>query len=181
MNMKYFRIFLFVVLAFSFVPLAARAELSIAVVDVQKILTESKPAKKIQSDMQAQREKFLNELSKQETQLRQTEKSLSDQSATLPKEDFAKKRREFEETFLQTRQNAQKRKKDLDDALGKAMIQLRDELVKVVESISKEKGYNLVLSKQDVVLNNADIDITEQALAKINSSSLNITLNIPAN
>jgi outer membrane protein len=157
-------------------PVSANAEMSIAVVDVQKLMGDSDAAKSIEKQVTAKREKFVSELSKKEKGLRETEKKLAGERSKLSKEDFTKKAQEFEKSLMSTREMAQKTKKQYDDATGKALSQLRDKAVEVVSAIAKEKGYQLVLSKQGVVVSAQGIDITDEAMANLNKAVSNITV-----
>ena len=174
--------FVFVFALFLLVtPSVSRAQTSIAVVDVQALMTESEAAKNVQKQIETQREQFLSELSKLEQDLRKSEKDLADQQSTLPKEDFAKKKQEFETKFLEARRLAQKRKKALDDASTKAMGKLREEILKIVGVIAEQKGYSLVLSRQNVVIGDKSMDISEEAMKELNKAISKITLEVDAN
>ena len=67
-------------------PRGALAELPasvVAVVDVQFILQEAAASKSIQKQLEAQRETYQNEISKQEDRLRAVEQELNRQRANL--------------------------------------------------------------------------------------------------
>lgn len=155
---------------------AQAAETSIAVVDVQKLMTESKAAKDIQQQMQKKKDSFLAELSKEETELRDKEKKLVAEKANLSEEEFAKKAKEFEQKLIETRKAAQGKKRTIDEASAKALAKLRNEIYKVVEVISAEKGYNLVISRQYVVLGEKSIDISDEAMTKLDAAITKIPL-----
>jgi Skp family chaperone for outer membrane proteins len=78
-------------LAAALLPLAARGpagaqqapQTVVAVVDVQKILEESKASKTVQAALDKQRTAFQNDISKQENTLRTADQDLSRQRATL--------------------------------------------------------------------------------------------------
>lgn len=156
------------------------AETSIAYVDVQRLLTESDAAKHIQSQVQKRREKFLGELSKQEQDLNNERKEI-EEGAALPKEELAAKRKKFEEDFQEARKSAQKRKKDLDVALNKAVGRLRDEISKVVKSVAAEKGYTLVISQQAVLMGDESANISGEVMAKLNKTVSKIPLEMDSN
>jgi outer membrane protein len=154
------------------------AETSIAYVDVQKLLTESSAAKDIQAQMQKYREKFIADLSKQEQSLNDQRKKLEEEGAKLTKEQLTERKKKFESDFEEARKSAQKRKKDIDAALTRALVQLKEKLFKVVESIAKEKGYAFVLSRQMVVIGDPSADITDMAMEKLNQAVSKIPLDI---
>ncbi len=157
---------------------SAYAQTSIAVVDMQKILTESLAARDIQKQMQTHREKFQKEFSKVEQDLRENQKTLSEQQTSLSQEEFAKKRGEFEQKLHETRNTVRNRKQSLDAGFTKAMKDLENEIFKIVESISSEKGYELVLTRSSVFLGSNSLDISDEVMSKLNSSLTKVKLKI---
>lgn len=177
MHTKYIckAIFLFSLLVLPVASVAA-SEVSIAVVDVQSLLTESKAAKSIQKKVQAEREKFLSDLTKEEDSLRALDKELAEQAGSLSAEELAGKRKDFEQKFLEARENAQKGKMELDQALLKTMARLKGKVVEVVREVAGEKGHNIVLTSQNVVFADQAIDITEESMARLNKAVLDMDL-----
>ncbi len=165
-------------LLFSFAGAAIAADVAIGVVDVQSLLTNSDAAKSIQKQVQAEREKFLSELSKHEDVLRDMEKALVDGAKDLSDEQKVQKKKEFEEKFMETREIAQKGKGKIDKALVSAMSDLKDEAFKAIEFVAKDKGYNLILARQQVVASDKAIDISKESLKKLNDSISSITLKL---
>ena len=158
-----------VVLACAF-PALAQAEVTIAVVDVQKLMTQSDASKSIQKQLEDQRKGFLEDLGKEEKALKAEQAKLADEQKTADKEAFAKKAKGFEEKLLKTRKSAQERKSKLDKASAEAVNALRQELVKVVKDIATEKGYSIVLSSSDVIVGDKAMDISDEAMKRLNSA-----------
>ncbi len=162
--------------------MAHAAETSIAVVDVQALLSQSGGAKSIEKQIDAYKEKFLSEVSGEERALRENEKNLADQRATLSKEEFAAKAKEFEEKLYKMRQTTQAKKRALDEAFSKGMGQLRTKVYEVVQALAKEKGFNLVISKQNVIVGEDSIDLTQETMKRLNAElpSITVTVKDPA-
>lgn len=164
-------------ISFAFSPSVYAAEpISIAIVDIQLLITQSKAGKNIQDQLEKQKSDFLAGISKEEQKLRDNEKALSDQRASLSAEDFAKKAKEFEANLADSRRQAQDHKKDLEESATKALLKLKDEINKVVKAISAEKKYDIVLNSQNVVVGNKSIDITDEALANLDKNISQIPL-----
>lgn len=158
-------------------PLSAKAEgTSVGVVDVIYIMNNADASKHIQSQRNALREKFVEEISETEQELRAQEKALIEQRAKLNKEDYAKKRREYEENLLKTRRYAQTKKQALEKAANEGMNVLRAKLYQVVEQIASERQYDLVISNKNVIAGAKTLDITEEALKRINASLKEVPL-----
>lgn len=153
-------------------------EMKIAVVDVEKILNESAAGKSIQSQLKKRRETFQKEFKAKEDQLMQAEKKLVQQKSDLNAEDFAKKRKEFEGKLLETRNLFQKRRSSLDKGLGKALTDLRKNIIKVTAEVADEGKYQIVLTRDSVVIVEKNIDITDKVLSRLNKKVPNIKLDI---
>lgn len=166
-----------VLAVFAFAP-AALAETSIAVVDLQKLMTESSAAVNIQEQVQAYRDRYQAEINAVEQQLREQQTSLVENQEKMSAEEFAQKKQEFEQSLGETRNMVQEKKRVLDEAFTNAMKQLRDEVLEAVAAISEERGYQIVLTRQNVVLVEKPFDITAEVMEKINASLSAVKLDI---
>lgn len=153
--------------------------LSIAIVDVEQLLTDSKAAKSIQKKLNNKKEEFQKEFSAHEKELRTKEKELIDMRNSLSAEEFKEKRTAFEEKLLETRKLFQQRRSTLDQALGKAMADLRKEILQVTAKISDERGYQVVFSRENVVIVEKSMDITKDVMSALNKAIQDIDLEIP--
>ena len=161
-----------------FVPAFAQAQSSVAIIDVQRLLLESKVGKNIQEQMKAHKDKFMADLSQKETALREEEKQLILERGTLSKEAFAKKAQKFEGKLAQARRLTQTQKKALDEAYAGAMKTVRAKLDAAVTAIASEKGYDLVLSRANVIIASDSINITDDALVRLNVAITSVNLKI---
>ncbi len=157
-------------------PIAARAETSIAVVDIQQILSGADAAMSVEKQISDYKVKFLDELSKQERELRENEKSLSEKRTALSKQDFATQAKLLEEKFVQTGKLTQLKKKTLEKASTAALEQLRGKAYETVQVIAAEKEYTLVISKQNVIVGAQSLDITEETMRRLNEALPDIQL-----
>lgn len=150
----------------------------IAVVDVQKILTESKAAKDVQKQLDTQRDSFKQEMSKHEQELRDMEKKIADEQSKASSEDLSKKKQEFEAKVLDARKLVQKRRQSLEQAAAGAILSIRKEIAKVAADISKKQDYALVLTRQDVVLVKEELDITDEVMKGVDKNLPKLSLNV---
>lgn len=164
-------------LAFAFIA-PSYAEVSIAVVDVDRILQDAKAAKALQDKRSKARETFLSELSKKEQDLRQKSQELFAKKKELNEEDFVKERQKYESELLEVRKLTQEKKRAFEEASAKALIELRNNLTSVVQGIAKEKGYDLVISSRDVIVGENTLNITDEALVKMNEKVSDIPFKV---
>ena len=150
-------------------PTYAKAELTIAVVDVRAILQDSKAAKSVKDQVKNKRESFVKEVKSIEDDLRKDQKKLEKEKDSLSKEELMKKFRSFEEKRLGARKKLQKGQKNLDDAYNKAMAKLSQSIFEVCSKIAEERKIDLVITKDNIIVGNKALDITAEVLSKLNS------------
>jgi outer membrane protein len=163
-------------------PRNALAELPasvVAVVDVQFILQEAAASKSIQKQLEAQRETYQNEISKQEDRLRAVEQELNRQRSVLSPDEFAQKRREFEQQVADVQRTVQARKRVLDQAFNESMTKVRDTVLQIVTEVAGEQKATLVLAKQQVVLAEKSLDLTSAVLERVNRKLPTVPVTVP--
>ena len=172
-----FAVFLFIGLITTMSGVAS-AETSFAVVDVQKILTESKAAQSIQRQVQAEREKLQSEFSGYEKNLRDSEEKLIAERANMDPADFQQQRDDFQKQLQETGAIVQNKKRKLEKALVTATSQLRDDVLEIVAEMSETNGIDVVMTRQNIVLVAKSLDLTNEVMDKVNAKTTSIPLQI---
>ncbi len=143
-------------------------ETKVAILDFQRILRESAAAVDIRAQIERQRQIYQEEITKQEQELRTIDQELGRQRAILSTEAFAQKRREFEERVAEVQQGTQKRKRELDQAYDYGLKQVRGALGEIISELAGQRGFNLVLPRQQVVYSDAALNISDEVLLRLN-------------
>jgi len=150
---------------------AADANLKVAYVDLQKALQTvdaGKTAKaQLEKDVAAKRaelEKAQADLQKEAEQFEKKAAILNDSAKQAKQQELQKKFMEFQKNAQESQGELQKRERDLT----KPLI---DELRAIIEGIGKEKGYQLIVEKNEgaVLYAEAGSDLTDQVVEKFNS------------
>ena len=139
----------------------------IAVLDVQGILKNSLAAKSIRPQVRKLRTAFQENVQRQRDELRKAEQTLAQQRTILSSEAYAGKRRDYESRARQAQRDVQAQKRTLDSAFGAAMERVRRSLIIVTQELAKERKVNIVLPKSVVLLSIKKLDITKQALKRL--------------
>lgn len=158
-----------------------RAELKpavLAVVDVQLVMQTAVASRGIQTAIESQREVYAREISNLETKLRTAEQELTQQRSGLSAEEFANRRRVFEQQLAEVQRTVQARKRQLDRAFNEAMSKVRDSLLQTVAEVAREVGATVVLSKQQVVIIEKSIDLTDTVLDRLNKKLPSVSVSV---
>ncbi|MGB1077738.1 MAG: OmpH family outer membrane protein, partial [Bdellovibrionales bacterium] len=108
--------------------------------------------------------------------LRDSQAKLMKEKETLPAEEFQAKVKAFEASFKDKQAKFAKKREAFEKSAMEAHAKLRSKVVEAVGEISSEKKYKLVLSRQSVVIVEKSVDITSDAMAKLNDNVKSIPL-----
>ena len=150
----------------------------IGVVDVQKVLRDSKAAKSIRPEFERLRKAFQKQVSAQEQRLRQVEQELNRQRAILAPEAFSRKRMAFSEEARKAQRSVQQRRRQLDKAFNQSKNEILKNLVIVAEKVAEAKKLNLLMEKRHLFLSAKTMDITTEILTRLNKRLPTLALTV---
>ena len=143
-------------------------EAMIGVVDVEKILRDSKASQSIRPTINEMRKDFQKQVSEHEQKLRRAEQELNRQRAILAPEAFAKKRRTFSEQARKAQTRVQERRRDLDRAFNDTKNKILQNLIIVAQELATEKKLNVLLEKRKVFISAKKLDLTSDIIKRLN-------------
>lgn len=189
MNMKNIKqvmpaIFVVLLMAMT-IPSLARAQEAkqfpqavLAVVDMQKIMSQSKAAKNVNEQVQKHRQAILDKLAKLEKDLRQREQELQKQAALLAPEVLAEKRKEYEKKRLEGKELVSTGRR-IDAARNEALSELQKKVALIVADVAKSHGVTVVLPGDVILLADTDINITAEVLGILDKNITSMKVNMP--
>ncbi len=165
-------------------PAAAQGQAGIpapvvAVIDLERVLRESSAARGVRAERDRYAQTLKADLAARDQSLRQAEQELAKSRGTLTQEQFTQKRREFEQQVVSFQREVAARGQALDASYGKAMAQVQKTLIEVTDSIAQANNVNLVLFKTQAFLFSPKMDISEQAVAKLNQQLPSVAFPAP--
>lgn len=166
-------------------PLVASAQQSpgpkVGVIDLQRILRESLAVKKLSEEVESLRAGYQSDLDVAESEFRAADLQLARDRPNLSPEEFAERRRELEVRAATLQRDFQDRKKELDQLFGRGMAQIQQALLKISQEIAVERELDLLFAKATVVLVKPNLEITGEALARLNAEISAVDLPVPQN
>jgi outer membrane protein len=144
----------------------ARAEISVAIVDVQRVVNESIIGKAARSNMESQIQKAKVKLSNLQADLEKGKADLQKQSGILSGSALEERREALGKKQLEVQRAYQDMQEQLAKTNDKEIRRVVEEVQKVVDEMADEKGYSFVFEKdrQSVVYANPQIDITQDVV-----------------
>jgi|SRR5579871_2334769 len=140
----------------------------ILVIDRAAILRGSAVGQDIMKQVQALTITAENGLKGRDTELRAEGAALQQQLAILSPAQKAAKVKDFEAKQAALQQDVQKQQGLIQGGVLKARQQVEQALGPILQAIMTERGANLLLDRNAVVLGTVDVDITGAAVARLN-------------
>ena len=152
---------------------------TIAIVDVQLVMQNSEAAKGIRTQIEKVRTSYQQSVHGKEEELRKLDQDLEQQRSILSPDAYQQRQRDFQQKVADAQKDVQDRRQKLETAFGKAMQQVQDALVQIVDQVAKEQAISLVLPKASVIHSGDDMDITQEVLKRLNSRLPSVSVAIP--
>lgn len=169
--MKKFNFILLTLLFFSSYLFADQyPNTSIGIIDINKVLTESKAA--IDATKQIEKiQKKSEEQSKSEDDfiIKERERLIEQQSVMAP-EAFEVKVADFEKKVQTYQVERQEKLRKLDQMVQIARAKILDEVKPIINEYAKEVGITVILEKNAVVMSADEMDMTEQVIKILNKN-----------
>lgn len=153
----------------------------IAVLDLNTIRRDADAVRDIRRQIAEYRKAFQSEIQNEEKALREANQELARRRSILSPEAFAAERRKFEQRVLDMQKLVQQRRENLERAQAQAMAQVEDNLNAIVREIAGARGFALVLSDVQAVVIDDNLDITKEALDRLNKSLPSVKVPEPGN
>jgi Skp family chaperone for outer membrane proteins len=159
-------------------PVVAEPGKPILIVDVKRILDESKASVNVQKKIEAQRADFQTEIAAKEKLIRQAEQELVSSRGKLDAAAYAEKENQLRAKFREVEQYVQERRRLLEQATTLSMGKVRSVLLGIVTEMARSRGAQAVLIRQQVLWSESALDITDEVLQRLNVDLPDVPVNI---
>jgi|GEM_PF-619782 len=139
----------------------------IAVLDVNKILSDSKAAKGLNEQMEKLRVKYETDISKKEESLRAEEKALTEQQTKMKEADLEKRKKAFEANVAELQKSVMAQQNQLNQGAQEAMDKIRESVLKISKDIAATKGYKYVAPAAAFLHFEPADDITTETITRL--------------
>mgnify|MGYP000689867149 CR=1 FL=1 len=163
------RSFLFLFFVFWIFNTSIMSEQKIVFVDMDRLISFSKPGSSILNQLKDISNKNLNFLKKEKNKFKEKEKKLIAQKNIISEADFKNKVVELE---LEIKNYNQDRKKMIEK-FNKLKVENTNNLLKLINPIltsySTQNEISIILQKKDLIIGKTELDITNEIIEAINN------------
>lgn len=151
----------------------------ILIVDLQQILQDAKAAKSVQSVVNQEYTGYAKQVAQQEDELQKSRSELERQRTVLAPEVFNTRAHDLQQRYDELSRVVEARRQALQQSLNEAMGKVKNAALEVVADIVKERRANLVIEKQAVVFEAEGMDVTQDAIARLDQRLASVPVNLP--
>ena len=149
------------------------------VLDIGKIRRDAASVKSIREQIINSQNKIQGEIQKEQEALRTAQQELAKKQTLLTPEAFAEERRKFEERVVGVQQMVQQRRRSLEEAQTKAMLQVERSLNEIVASMAEKNGYDVIMRLSQIVYVKTQLDITGDVLKELDQKLPTVKVDLP--
>ena len=147
---------------------------SIGVIDINKILAEANAAVEAAEEIEKIAIEIENEIKSSDEEIIKEQNLLIESQSIMAPEAFEAKRIEYESKIQTYNSERQSKLMKIDELIAISRNDILNAIKPVLEEISNEKGITIILEKTSIMLNAEKMDITNEALKRLNKSLPNI-------
>ncbi len=148
---------------------AARAEMRVAVVDVQRAVMQTEDGLRAQANLKKLFDTKQQELNKKQTDLQRQREDIDKQAKVLPKDalekrvnEWQKQMMELQAIFVEYNKELEKKQKELTDPVF-------EKVLGIIKRIATTENFDLVVDKQTAAYVRSDLDLTDRCIQLYNS------------
>ena len=141
---------------------------SIGVIDINRILSDSKAAISASEQIEQIAIEIENEIKESDDQIIKEQNLLIESQAIMAPEAFETKKNEYESKVQKYNNERQSKLLRIDELIAISRNDILNTLKPILEEISNAKGITIILEKGSVMLNADKMDLTDDILKMLN-------------
>ena len=148
----------------------------VGIIGVPEVMHASTSAQQVERVIGERRTKLNEDAQKEQASWRDMQQSLATHRSTMSPEQIRGKERELQERITNAQRQFRDRNRIIQEAAQVALNQIQSALIAVIRQVAESHDMNLVLHRQQVALNVAELDITDQVVAQLNAILPSVTI-----
>lgn len=159
------------VLAIAAAAMPAAAQTTVALIDVQRVVTESDAGKEAFQKIKEVNDGKVQQAQAMNQELEGLREQFRNQRLTLTEEKLEELRKQIESTTIALDRFQDDAQREIDELRRKELEKLEATIMPVVNQVGQEKGFTLIFDKFRAGLLYADdsVDITDEVIQRFNT------------
>ncbi len=148
----------------------AAAQVTVAVIDVQRVVTESDPGKEVMQRLRGITDSKAQEGQRLQQELSELQEQFNKQRFTLSEVKQAEMSKQIEDKQIAIRRFQDDAQREVADAQRRELGGLEERIMPIINEVGQERGLTLIFNKFQSGLVYADeaVDITDEVIQRFN-------------
>ena len=140
----------------------------IGVMGVPEVMRAAAAAQQVEKVIGERRQKLNDDATKEQAAWRDMQQALANDRAKLSPDQIRARERELQDRVTNAQKSFRDRNRIIQEAAQYSLAQIERMLIAVIRQVADSRGMNLVLHRQQVALNIAQFDITDDVAVQMN-------------
>lgn len=147
--------------------------LAVAVVDVQRVLTESQPGRQRTASLETEQQRLQAQGERLQQEARQIQSRIAELEGSQAEAELASLRQELQQKTTELNQFAEQARRDLGQRQETVLREIEQIVMPVIQAIGDERRLTLIFRKFDsgLIYTVPSVDITDDVIARIDAES----------
>lgn len=155
--------------ALTFLPASSRAEMKVAVVDVQRTVMQTEDGLRAQATLKKLFDARQQELNRKQLDLQKQREEIDRQAKVMSKEALARRAEEWQKQMMELQAVFVEYNKELEKKQKELTEPIFEKVLAIIKRLAMEGGYDLVVDKATVAFVRGDLDLTDRTVQMYNS------------
>ncbi|HJZ12581.1 MAG TPA: OmpH family outer membrane protein [Acidobacteriota bacterium] len=165
------RILIFSIVLLSTLPIFAQTAGQIAVIDAQKVVQNSEMGKKALAEVKALKDKKQQDIDQRQNSIQTMQDKLEKQKDILSAEAREKLTSDISKGITELRRFREDSENEIQARLNSAIKVIEEKVLPIIQKLGNERGYAMIISRDQLIYYSAKNDITEEVIRLFNSSA----------
>jgi outer membrane protein len=153
------------------IPLFAQTTPTIGVIDVQRVVSDSEVGKKALAEIKTIKDKKQQDMDAREQTIEQMQDKLQKQKDILSADAQQKLNDDIQKAYTDLKRFREDSEAEIQNRLNTALKSMEDRVIPIIQKMGAEKGYSVILVKDQLVYYNAKNDITDDVIRLFNEQA----------
>lgn len=140
----------------------------VGVLSVPDVMQRSTAAQGVQAEIQKRQAALKGEEEKAQSQFQAERQQILGEQGKISAADFDKKVQDWQNSVVAAQTKLREKNQAIQNAGQAALGQIEAELIGIIRQEAQAHGMNLILHREDVVLNVAAFDLTDETVTELN-------------
>lgn len=151
------------------IPAVVQAEIKVGVINTERVMRDSEPAKKAMKKLEKEFEKRGQELERTRLQLQKLQEDMEKNAVTMADSDRRAKEREFADLSREFQRRQRELNEDVNARRNEELQSVVERANRAIRAIAEKEGFDLIV--QEAVYASPRVDVTDRVIKALSEAA----------